>query len=295
MAATEQRSSAPEDGRPFTERPLLTDEWFGLTDVRCISAPPVIGRPETATAFEIVFPLDGAFIRTLPRRRRPAEVIGDPAHALFFRPGEVHRIHHPIGGSDRSVVLTLSIVALDLLGIDPAVVPDAVPTPTRADLLLRGWLGGLSDPADEPMGHAEIAVALVDAVVGATRGFGPDRDRDPIVDRARLVVADSLAERLTLPELGRRVGASPFHLARRFRRSTGLSIHAYRTTLRVRAAIERVAAGERDLTALALDLGFADHSHLTNVVRRETGRPPSAFRRPPSAVELAGLRTILQA
>ncbi|HET9522017.1 MAG TPA: AraC family transcriptional regulator, partial [Candidatus Limnocylindrales bacterium] len=245
MAGPEGRLGVPDDGPPFTERPLLAEEWFGLTDVRCVSAPPVIGRPESATAFEIVFPLDGAFIRTLQRRRRSAEVIGDPAHALFFRPGEVHRIHHPIGGSDRSVVLTLSIVALDLLGIDPGVMPDSVPTSTRADLLLRAWLGGLSDPAGEPIGHGEIAVALVDAVVGAIPGERPVRDVDPIVNRARLVVADSLAERLTLPELGRRVGASPFHLARRFRRSTGLSIHAYRTTLRVRAAIERVAAGER--------------------------------------------------
>jgi AraC-like DNA-binding protein len=186
------------------------------------------------------------------------------------------------------------MLALDWLGIDPTAMPDAVPTSVSTDLLLRGWLGGLSAPADEPLRHWEIAVALVDAVTATARDDGP-RDPDRIVDLARLVVADSLAERLTLPQLGRRVGVSPFHLARRFRRSTGSSIHAYRTTLRVRAAIERVAAGERDLTTLALDLGFADHSHLTNVVRRETGRPPSAFRRAPSPAELAGLRTILQA
>ena len=42
--------------------------------------------------------------------------------------------------------------------------------------------------------------------------------------------------------------------------------------------MERLAAGEPDLTALALDLGYADHSHLTNACRREFGRPPSALR-----------------
>ena len=294
MAATRARPSVPNDGRPYTARPLLADEWFGLSDVRCISSPPAVGRPESATAFEIIFPIDGVFIRHVPRRRRPSEVVADVAHALFFRPGEVHRIRHPLGGSDRSVVLSLSMLALDRLGLDPIAMPDAVPTSASTDLLLRRWLGALSVPADEPLRHWEFAAALIDAVT-ATAGDDRPRDTEAIVDLARLVVADSLAERLTLPELGRRVGASPFHLARRFRRSTGRSIHAYRTTLRVRAAIERAAAGERDLTALALDLGFADHSHLTNVVRRETGRPPSAFRRPPTAAELAGLRTILQA
>ena len=124
---------------------------------------------------------------------------------------------------------------------------------------------------------------------------GGATSRDTLVDRTRLVIAEDLGERLTLPELGRRVGSSPFHLARRFRRATGSSIHGYRTALRVRAALERVAGGERDLTGLALDLGFADHSHLTNTVRRETGRPPSAFRLPPTDAELRALSTILQA
>jgi len=48
--------------------------------------------------------------------------------------------------------------------------------------------------------------------------------------------------------------------------------------LRARAALERVAGGERDLARLAADVGFADQSHLARVVRRETGRPPSALR-----------------
>jgi AraC-like DNA-binding protein len=60
-------------------------------------------------------------------------------------------------------------------------------------------------------------------------------------------------------------------------------------------ALERLAAGERDLTALALDLGFADHAHLTNTVRRELGRPPSAFRAAPNHAEIHALSTILQA
>jgi AraC-like DNA-binding protein len=49
--------------------------------------------------------------------------------------------------------------------------------------------------------------------------------------------------------------------------------------LRARAALERLAGGERDLARLAAELGFADQSHLTRVVRSETGRTPAALRR----------------
>jgi AraC-like DNA-binding protein len=49
--------------------------------------------------------------------------------------------------------------------------------------------------------------------------------------------------------------------------------------LRVRAALERLAGGERSLARLAADLGFADQSHLCRVIRSETGHTPSALRR----------------
>jgi len=49
--------------------------------------------------------------------------------------------------------------------------------------------------------------------------------------------------------------------------------------LRVRAAMERLASGDRDLARLAAELGFADQSHLCRAVKSETQRTPSALRR----------------
>jgi AraC-like DNA-binding protein len=48
--------------------------------------------------------------------------------------------------------------------------------------------------------------------------------------------------------------------------------------LRARAAVDRLAGGERELARLAAELGFADQAHLTRVVRAETGKTPSALR-----------------
>ena len=59
---------------------------------------------------------------------------------------------------------------------------------------------------------------------------------------------------------------------------TGISLRRYVTRLRTSMAAQRLANGERDLTELALDLGFSDHSHFTNTFRKECGISPSRFR-----------------
>jgi AraC-like DNA-binding protein len=43
-------------------------------------------------------------------------------------------------------------------------------------------------------------------------------------------------------------------------------------------AAHHLANGASDLTELALQLGYADHSHFTNAFHREWGHPPSQFR-----------------
>ena len=74
------------------------------------------------------------------------------------------------------------------------------------------------------------------------------------------------------------VGVSPAHGARVFRRSTGLSIHAYRTALRLHAILDRLLDPAIDLSAAALDVGFSSHSHMTAAFREAFGAPPSAWR-----------------
>jgi AraC-like DNA-binding protein len=67
-------------------------------------------------------------------------------------------------------------------------------------------------------------------------------------------------------------------------------VSAYRNQFRVREALERLAEGERSLTGLANDLGFADHAHLARTVRREAGAVPSVLRRLLAAREVYGCR-----
>ena len=106
-------------------------------------------------------------------------------------------------------------------------------------------------------------------------------------DAVKAYLAAHLCERLTLDEIARAVAVSPFHLARIFQQHAGVPVHRYLTQLRLRAALEQLAGGAHDLTALALELGFSSHSHFTDAFRREFGCPPSAARADAALRELS--------
>jgi transcriptional regulator GlxA family with amidase domain len=99
-----------------------------------------------------------------------------------------------------------------------------------------------------------------------------------LAEEAKDAIAASLGESIGLQELGHRIGQSPFHLARVFRQETGYSLHEFRLQLRLRIALERLGDSVGSLTGLAIDLGFASHSHFTTAFGREFGKTPSEIR-----------------
>jgi AraC-like DNA-binding protein len=112
------------------------------------------------------------------------------------------------------------------------------------------------------------------------------------VDRMRAHVLAAVGERHTLKSLSAVAGGSPFRLCRSFSQVTGGPLHAWLLRLRLHMSLERVAAGT-DLTAVALDLGFASHSHFGAAFRRAFGLSPSEWRRRARARELPRLRAHL--
>jgi AraC-like DNA-binding protein len=127
--------------------------------------------------------------------------------------------------------------------------------------------------------HVEDRVCslLHDVLASAYRTHAADEAshrRLALADEARRFIARHFFEPFSLGDLAARLGCSPFHLCRSFRQGSGLTIHAYRDALRLRASLERVEDGI-NLTAVALDLGYSSHSHFTERFRRAFGVPPS--------------------
>jgi AraC family transcriptional regulator len=154
----------------------------------------------------------------------------------------------------------------------------------------RRLFAGVRQPAVaatvDALAIEEQVVALLDRVLEAAyrsparRGATPDRARAiEIAEAAKRFVAPRVAQRLTLTGIAAGIGGSVFHLCRSFRRATGQTVHGYRDQLRLRVALERIENGERDLTRLALDLGYSSHSHFTAGFRQSFSDTPSRARR----------------
>lgn len=70
--------------------------------------------------------------------------------------------------------------------------------------------------------------------------------------------------------------ASPRTLARLFQRELGMSFGTFRSELRLRASLERLAAGE-SVTTVALSLGYESTSAFIAMFRRHLGQTPTSY------------------
>jgi AraC family transcriptional regulator len=83
----------------------------------------------------------------------------------------------------------------------------------------------------------------------------------------------------SVEDLAQLAGVHPTHLLRTFRRHHGVTISNYVRQRRIQRARLAVANGDRPLSMIALDAGFADQSHFTRVFRQAFGETPGQYAR----------------
>ena len=98
-----------------------------------------------------------------------------------------------------------------------------------------------------------------------------------LIDRARAYLDARRGERTTLEELGRAVGASPFHLQRSFKRVLGLSPRDYQQALRLEDA-KRALAGGRRVTDAVFEAGYGSLSRFYEKAAAGLGMAAKAYR-----------------
>lgn len=259
---------------------LLHRDGVEVSDVACRHRSGRGLPAEQAAGPAIVLIRRGCFVRSVDGVER----VLDPTLAYCMNPGEEQRYDHPHDHGDDCTSLVLAPDLLVSLWGGEQVLPTVpIAVTPELDLEHRLLLSAMrrADDVDE-LGERAIRLA---ASVLQSADPRPVASGRPATMRARRALVEGVREALvsspdiSLPELARLLAVSPHHLSRVFQRTTGQTISRYRMRLRVRAALERLAGGERDLARLAADVGFSDQSHLHRVVREETARSPSALRR----------------
>lgn len=97
------------------------------------------------------------------------------------------------------------------------------------------------------------------------------------VNRAKELLQARLAQPPSLEELAAAVNLSPFHFARVFQRATGMPPHTWLMQQRIAHARALLQKGCLPLH-VAMQLGFADQSHLSRQFKKVYGVGPGAYR-----------------
>ncbi|MEL7367430.1 MAG: helix-turn-helix transcriptional regulator [Myxococcota bacterium] len=159
------------------------------------------------------------------------------------------------------------------------------PCPSDVYLAQRDLTQRLSAPTYDGMVVEEAVFALLERIVQSVYRGRPcrasrrgDRRRTELAEAARSLVGRRFFQPLSLPQVAESLKTSPYHLSRVFRTHVGTTLHRYINQLRLRIALERLTEPNIELTELALELGFASHSHFTERFRKTFGRTPSVVR-----------------
>lgn len=100
-----------------------------------------------------------------------------------------------------------------------------------------------------------------------------------VLRRVREYVDTHVDRNIDLETLAGTAQLSIYHFARAFKQSTGVTPHGYLLQRRVERAQELLVRTDLPLSEIALQTGFADHSHFARQLRRLTGMSPSEVRR----------------
>jgi len=245
------------------------------------------------TGPQIALPRRGVFIV----QTRGESVVVDTNTALVFGLDEEYRATHPADGGDECTVLVLPPDVLEeALGSISGRRVGVRPLDHLAVCLVTR---ALREPSADRLDAEDAALLLLSSLSRAFAERTTD-DRSRLghaqrlrVERARVLLASSPGARWDLGTLGRALRCSPFHLARQFRAATGETISRYLLRLRLGAAVERLAEGERDLAAPATDMGFAHHSHFSARFRGTFGITPTQARDMLTKRKLDELRAVI--
>ncbi|AOJ01324.1 MULTISPECIES: AraC family transcriptional regulator [Burkholderia] len=214
------------------------------------------------------------------------EIAGKPQSAPWFRLDVIH---------DADLAARL-VVAHRLMEASGTTAPHAA-----ADRANRAWLGadlapagggasashvaggppwGAISPDGDPL-SAETAMLDAYSTLIARHAGNRSTPRDVAadhrcVDAMRERLAADLSETVTLSDVARAAGLSPFHAARLFSRATGMPPHAWRNQLRLQRSLAPLRAGA-SVADVAAACGFTDQSHFTRHFKRMFGVPPGRW------------------
>jgi AraC-like DNA-binding protein len=214
------------------------------------------------------------------------DVVADPNRVLFVAGGEGYRLSQPVDGGYAELIVTVQqSVLAEMLGIPGRQLHGHAlfrqrsrPAKVGLQRLAAECLHRCSRESwDGLPGEEWLVDFLRSSLADVTRAPDVSPSTTRLLGRAKEYLAANLSAPVRLTHVARAVGRSPAYLTSVFSRLEGVPLHRYLVQLRLARALVELPHTS-DLTGLACDLGFSNHSHFTAAFRRAFGCTPSRFR-----------------
>jgi AraC family transcriptional regulator len=140
---------------------------------------------------------------------------------------------------------------------------------------LMAELGAADDAA--PIVVESLLLELLGRLV-RERATDSVRDLPEWLRRAEELIQAEFASPITLTRVAGAVGVNGSTLARAYRTRFGMSVGARVRRLRVEWAARELLRSAAPISTIALQAGFYDQAHFTNVFRRLLGTSPARYR-----------------
>ncbi len=185
----------------------------------------------------------------------------------------IHRSHHHLAlGNGPLAILYCSFVNCPPIPSERLAVEDRH---GRIESAMR-WI--VDACADGTIAGRAAANGLIGAIV---HEFLTPRDggEGDLVRQVRERVRARLCEPLTLDDLAAATGLSRAYFSRRFHAATGQPPMRWLRDLRLATARHLLATTGQTVEAIGRQVGFPDRFQFSRMMRKRSGRPPSAWRR----------------
>jgi len=276
--------------------PLLTPfphhAWLGFWEHVPADEPLVVVHRRQVAHCLMYLPAGRIFVRSFHRGHQARhEVAGG---SVSFSPADGHRRtlvgeHNP---AHDYFTLLIPRRAVGLLAASEGAIwtfEDLHCFVSSDDAVLRWCMERLSVPPsgdrDRQLRKDEAARRLLFRLQELGGGGVPDWHSDgSVFDRAEMQqYVDYLDAHLrlapTLSAMALVAALSPSHFAKKFRRSTGLSLQRFINRRRIAASLAMLQSGSDPLAGIAHELGFSSQAHFTHLFGTLTGMTPARYRR----------------
>ncbi|MGL6198134.1 MAG: response regulator [Lachnospiraceae bacterium] len=98
------------------------------------------------------------------------------------------------------------------------------------------------------------------------------------VEKAKAYITENFTSDLSLENLAKEIGISPYYLSRLFKELEGINYIDYLTALRMDYAKKELSESEKSIKEICRDAGYSDPNYFSRIFKKWVGFTPTEFR-----------------